>query len=80
MAFYENMSNARKRVVLTTSKDSLESEMLQTVIRLGLDPDTFDEKTYVADDSGPFVSDSQRLKTICDSYVSVIEKLNNLGD
>jgi hypothetical protein len=81
MPFYENMSSARKRIVLSASKDSLESEMLQLVIRLGLSPETFDEQTYVSqeyDGEPAKSSDSARLATICETYKSTVERLNEL--
>lgn len=81
MSFYENMSPARKRIVLTASKDALETEMLQIIIRLGLNPETFDETSYntVPDNLSPTMqSDAERLVQICKNYQSTVDRLNNL--
>lgn len=81
MSFYENMSTARKRIVLSASKESLESEMLQIIIRLGLNPETFDENSYTVPEDGlspALVPDSVRLADICTTYKSTMQRLEEL--
>ena len=70
-----NIPDSHKKAMLVTLRDGLEAEIYSMLIKMGIDPDTFDGSTGLDSVDGSFTGEKQRTKELFSSLSRVKEKL-----
>lgn len=70
-----NMSDAQKRSLLISLRDSLESEIYSMLVKMGIDPDAFDGSTGLESVDGSFTGERLRTRELLSALTKVKEKL-----
>lgn len=70
-----NIPDAHKRTMLATVRDGLESEIYSMLVKMGIDPDTFDGSTGLESVDGSFTGERLRTKELLNALDRVKEKL-----
>jgi hypothetical protein len=73
-----NLSKEQKMTALNAVKDSSTTEMYTLLVRMGIDPETFDIDSWVTP-SPMITGDQHRLDYLISSLRLVEEKINNLS-
>jgi hypothetical protein len=66
MSLFDFISVDQKRNLLQTARESLAIELVSVLIRVGIDPETFDFETYTPDQYGNLGETSIRIAQMCD--------------
>lgn len=79
MSVFDMIRDEQKKQFLTSARESLAMELAQNLIRIGIDPETFDYTTYSAENYQSLGELSIRIAQICDGLVLTNQKLEALG-
>lgn len=79
MSLFDFISTEQKISLLNSAKESLAIELSNILIRVGIDPDTFDIYTYSPDDNRNLGETSIRIAQICDGIKMSETKLAELA-
>ena len=72
------ISNSKKLEILNTTLDTQYQELYVTLVRLGIDPDTFDESEWV-EPSPVFTHDEHRVTLLIASMALTQQKIAALS-
>lgn len=78
MSFFNSISSEQKRQLLKSAHQSLTFELANTLLRSGVDPDTFDIDSYNFDSYEHLGDIAIRIGQLCDSINLVNKKLSGL--
>lgn len=74
-----NMTDSQKQAMLAGIQVSLESEIYTLLVRLGVDPDSFDENGEIPEVEGALFGEKNRLEQLIASLKRVREKFDQLS-
>ena len=79
MSFFDFISDRQKKLFLESSRESLALELAQILVRLNIDPDTFDLDAFNASENEQFGETSLRIAQIKDAIDLTNRKLAEIG-
>ena len=79
MSLFDFISTEQKMSLLSSALESLAIELTSILIRVGVDPDTFDIYTYSPDDNRNLGETSIRIAQICDGIKMSETKLAEMA-
>lgn len=79
MSLFDFISAEQKISLLNSARESLAIELTNILIRVGVDPETFDIYTYSPDDNRNLGETSIRIAQICDGIKMSEAKLAELS-
>lgn len=79
MSFFDFISDKQKKLFLQSSRESLALELAQILVRLNIDPETFDLDAFDPKDHEDYGEVSLRIAQIRDAINLTNTKLDALG-
>lgn len=74
-----NMTNSQKLATLAGIQSGLESEIYTLLVRMGIDPDSFDEDAALPEADGALIGERTRLEQLIASMQRVKVKISELS-
>lgn len=73
------LSTEQKRTILLSSKTSILNDLYVTLIRIGVDPDTFDGSLDIPEDDMSMYGETARVNKMVEGLALIESKLEALG-
>ena len=73
-----NMPASQKLAMLVSARDSVEAEIYTLLVKMGVDPETYDQETPLVTDTA-FTGERQRVTDLITSLTKIKEKITELS-